>query len=124
MLNTKPNRDITAEEPTTSTEWEENLDKLDLADLESKGSTISLGEFMAEDNVDIIKDFIRNLLTTRTDELLGAMKMEKRGTLIDHSKPYATTYSPRPKDWVDKGYCEAVDEFNKKLATLKDKYEK
>lgn len=131
MKNTKPNRDITAEEPTTSThnehhhhfvggqcivcklpttstEWEKSFD-------EEFDNTNHCAFFSAHDK-DNIKDFISQALTTRTNELLGAMKMEK------FEEDYDDPDYPENLEIFDNGYNKAIDEFNKKLATLRDKY--
>ena len=67
-MNTKPNRDITAEEPTTSTEWAEELYKV-FYDATYKARS---REYIKR--YDRIKDFIENLLTTRTNELIDEIE--------------------------------------------------
>lgn len=117
-MNTKPNRDITAEEPTTSTEWAEELYKV-FYDATYKARS---REYIKR--YDRIKDFIENLLTTRTDELLGAMKMEKK-QLHSVGGGDIGGYIDVPDDAYNRRveiYNKAVDEFNEKLATLREKY--
>ena len=82
------------------------------------------------------------ILTTRTDELLGALRMEKKYHIsIGYQCPKCFSFGEEDEfckndrrkliekkekfeDDKDEAYNQAVDEFNEKLATLKDKYEK
>ena len=119
MKNTKPNRDITAEIIR-----EFRATKL------NKLCYIGSG---GEEHKDDLCDFLEKALTTRTNELLGAIKMERKPEIEEThyddcwtktgiSKRGECVCGIRRRD--DLIYNGAVDEFNNKLATLKDKYEK
>lgn len=150
--NTKPNRDITAEiehtkeciefmaedfrrdcicfmKPTTSTEWEKIEKTIEHTFYRfSDGYLLDIidNEFESiEDVRSAVRTTIKQALTTRTDELLGALKMEKKDLVNNQGIGfYGTEEELNKRVCFQVAYNQAVDEFNEKLATLRDKYEK
>lgn len=119
-MNTKPNRDITAEEPTTSTEWEKEIEDIIFEFYMSAG----VYSKVSKKAMSGIKGVFNKLLTTRTNELLGAMKMEKK-QLHSVGGGDIGGYIDVPDDAYNRRveiYNHAIDEFNEKLATLREKY--
>ena len=142
---------------TTSTEWESRKEKImsecedrfhpsisrvgvEKVDMSSKDFYL-LQAWLSF----VLDDFIaisNQSLTTRTNELLGALRMEKKYHIsIGYQCPKCFSFGEEDEfckndrrkliekkekfeDDKDEAYNQAVDEFNEKLATLKDKYEK
>lgn len=125
MKNTKPNRDITAEEPTTSTEWEGAYRSINNIlynfgfCLVGASVDMKLKDQHYEQIIGIVEGLIQEALTTRTNELLGAMKMEKIGQNVILNCVSRNDYKKSYEYCV---YNNAVEEFNKKLAALREKY--
>jgi len=134
-MNTKPNRDITAEEPTTSTEWEKEwkllfnevlfrMYNLEIVpEIQSRiNERIPGGSgFMMFENQDL-EDFIRKLLTTRTNELLGAM-----GEIIEQDEPYENRNRHNEDYYLEENQQintrnDLRSEQRQKLATLRQQY--
>ncbi len=104
--------------PTTSTEWEKELYRVFYDETYKPRSREYIKRY------DRIKDFISQALTTRTNELLGDLKMKKK-QLHSVGGGDIGGYIDVPDDAYNRRveiYNEAVDEFNEKLATLRQKY--
>lgn len=104
-MNTKPNRDITAD-------WEKKFDE------EYKGQELCLCDNESDYNdYKDLKSFIAQLLSTRTNELLGVME-----EIVEYEPYLACSFISENNIRILRNKLRA--EQNKKLATLRDKYEK
>lgn len=100
-MNTKPDRDIIAEEPTTSTEWEIELYKVFYDETYKSRSRKYIKRY------DRIKAFIAKVLTRRDEEWKNRISDRKHRFIM-------TTASLYSSDCIDiKDFDEFVDELLK-----------
>ncbi len=93
-------------EPVESKGWEELLERLDMSDQESKGCSITLAEWLNNDNVEILKQFIRNLLSQQRiqERTLLIEKMEEIMEYIEHKKECILSQWSAGRPTADGGY--------------------
>lgn len=92
----------------TSQNWEESLSRLDIADEEERGCTVSLGEFLHPENLEVIKDFIKDQRKQACREMIEYMKKEFPHIIVPGPGDLLTTP-------VDNPAIQAAEEFLKKM---------